>query len=94
MKEKITFSLFSLVFFGGLILAITTNSLYVLSFGIFIAGFSGAILVGAILKYFSQEEIDLRDIKKERLRINRSKLKKTGTIKLSKLSANKIAAKK
>lgn len=93
MKEKLTFSLFVTVFIGGLTLAITTNSLYAFSFSIFVMGFSGAILAGALIKYFSQEEIDLRDIKRERLRIRRSKAKTT-TTKLSNLRANKIAAKK
>lgn len=59
-------------------------------------GCSGAILLGAILKYFSQEEIDLRDIRRERKLIAKQKQTKakTRTIKSNKIGAKAIIARK
>lgn len=94
MKEKITQTLFTIIFLGSLFQAFTTNSVYLLGFSLFTAGCSGAILLGAILKYFSQEEIDLRDIRKERKRIAAQKQTKTRTLKSNKLSAKAISARK
>jgi len=94
MKEKITQTLFIIIFLGSLIQALTTNSGYLLGFSLFTAGCSGAILLGALLKYFSQEEIDLRDIRRERKLIAKQKQIKTKTIKPNKIGAKAVSARK
>jgi hypothetical protein len=96
MKEKITQTLFTAIFLGSLFQAVTTSSIYVLGFSLFTMGCSGAILLGALFKYFSQEEIDLRDIRRERKLIAKQKQVKAKpkTIKSNKLGAKAVIARK
>jgi hypothetical protein len=94
MKEKITQTLFIIIFIGSVFQGITTDSLYLLSFSLFTAGCSGAILAGALLKYFSQHERDMRDMKRERKLISKQKSTKSKTIKSSKIGVKNFAARK
>ena len=94
MKEKITQTLFIIIFVGSIFQGITTDSIYLLSFSLFTAGCSGAILAGALLKYFSQEERDMRDMKRERKLISKQKQIKPKTIKSNKIGAKNFAARK
>jgi hypothetical protein len=94
MKEKITQTLFIIIFIGSVFQGITTDSLYLLSFSLFTAGCSGAILAGALLKYFSQHERDMRDMKRERKLISKQKSTKSKTIKSSKIGVKNFAVRK
>lgn len=94
MKEKITQTLFITIFVGSIFQGITADSIYLLSFSLFTAGCSGAILAGALLKYFSQEERDMRDMQRERKLIAKQKQQKPKTIKSNKIGAKHFAARK
>ena len=92
-KDRIILGIFIFIFVGSILEIIKGDSLYSYGFGIFVAGWSGAILLGRVMKYYSQTERDLRDMKRERERISKSKKTKPLTTKRTKLSGKKIAAK-
>jgi hypothetical protein len=96
MKEKIVLTLFISIFAISTIQIFMAHSLLVTGFNLFVAGASGAIVLGAFIKYFSQEEIDLRDIKREKALIRRSieKKGKYGITRTTKVCAKKVAARK
>jgi hypothetical protein len=69
--RSITQLLFFTIFVGNLIAMFTVANIYIAGFNLFVAGCSGAILVGGILKYYSQTEVDKREIRRETLKIKK-----------------------
>jgi hypothetical protein len=58
--------LFSAALIGGIVQIVTSDNWYTTSYVVFVTGLSSAVLVGALAKYFSQEAIDLRDMRREK----------------------------
>jgi hypothetical protein len=88
-KDIIMLGVFSFLLIGGIVQAVRGESLYSSGFGVFAAGWSAAILLGSAIKYFSQTERDMRDMRQERERLK----KKPPTIRRTKRSGTKVAAK-
>lgn len=63
--RSITQLLFLTIFVGNVVAVFTVANIYMASFSLFVAGCSGAILVGGLMKYYSQAEIDRREIRSE-----------------------------
>jgi len=70
----ITTTIFLIVFVGSIIQFIAATTIYVTGISLFTVGVSGAILLGAILKYYSQEQRDKREIKKEQAKLSKHSL--------------------
>ena len=69
--KSITQLLFLTIFVGNLVAMFTVANIYMAGFNLFVAGCSGAILVGGILKYYSQTEVDKREIRSETLKLKK-----------------------
>jgi hypothetical protein len=69
--RNITQLLFLTIFVGNLVAMFTDANIYVVGLNLFVAGCSGAILVGGILKYYSQTEVDKREIRSETLKLKK-----------------------
>jgi hypothetical protein len=63
--RNVTQLLFLTIFVGNVVAVFTVANIYMAGFSLFVAGCSGAILVGGVLKYYSQAEIDRREIRSE-----------------------------
>ena len=71
--RNITQLLFLTIFVGNLVAMFTVANIYVVGLNLFVAGCSGAILVGGILKYYSQTEVDKREIRSETAKLKKQR---------------------